>query len=75
MFTKIVLDVLLFDGTRGLVSNQLSKSVYSHCVVLKLKLKSLKSEKQWNCVSFYCHKHSPWQHILMPPSNWYLRLS
>lgn len=46
MFTKIVLDVLLFDGTRGLVSNQFSKSVYSHCVVLKLKLKSLKSEKQ-----------------------------
>lgn len=30
MATKIVLDVLLPDGTRGLISNQLRKSVYSH---------------------------------------------
>lgn len=46
MVTEIVLDVLLSDGTRGMVSNQLGKSVYSHCAGLKLKLKTLKSEKQ-----------------------------
>lgn len=40
MATKIVLDVLLFDGTRGLVGDQLSKSVYSHRLVLKLKFES-----------------------------------
>lgn len=32
--TKIVLDILLLDGTRGLIGNQLSKSVYSHRYVL-----------------------------------------
>lgn len=34
MVTEIVLDILLLDGTRGLISNQLSKSMYSHCNVL-----------------------------------------
>lgn len=48
MVTEIVLDVLLSDGTRGMVSNQLGKSVYSHSAGLKLKLKTLKSEKQFN---------------------------
>lgn len=44
--TKVVLDVLLFDGTRGLVSNQLSKSVYSHRAgLLKLNHQSLQKMK------------------------------
>lgn len=34
MVTEIVLDILILDGTRGLISNQLSKSMYSHCNVL-----------------------------------------
>lgn len=32
--TEVVLDVLLFDGTRGLISNQLRQTVYSHSSML-----------------------------------------
>lgn len=50
MVTKIVLDILLLDGTRGLISNQLSKSVYSH---LKCCLKRTKAQNfNANCLRY-----------------------
>lgn len=41
MATKIILDILLPDGTRGLISNQFSKSMYSHleCCLKQTKVK------------------------------------
>lgn len=53
--TKIVLDVLLFDGPRGLVSNQFSKTVYSHGVGLKHKMNLKNKDIMFHFNAIYIH--------------------